>query len=583
MPWKPSEPGERPTLGNIALDWIEYYLEVVDGPAVGEPLVFTDEQIDFILRYYEVDPLFSGGAVIGRTVNNGRLIRRAVLSRPKGWGKSPVVAAIGILEALGPVVMDGWDADGQPVGRPWWTTGIKPKVQFVAVSEDQTGNTWEPCLDMVRSSERLLEDYQVDPMETFISVPHGIIEAATSSGLSREGFRPVFTGLDQTESYTESNGGWKLARTIRRNLAKVNGSSIETPNAFLPGEESVAEKSWKMYQAQLENRTRVKGLFYDHREAPPETDPEDYESLRAGLQFAYGDSAADNGGWVNLDRIMADYWDTDDPQEARRYYLNQITHAADQWVSQVEWGRVKATYLAADEEYDPATPLKIRPLRPGDAIAIGFDGSMGRERGKADATALIGCRIYDGHLFELGVWEASLGDPKHKEWTPPATEVDERVRWAFRQYRVMAFYADPSGWTEQIVNWEKDHGRKLRVKCSLANPMMAWPRGKGTAVIEHVERLRHAIVVSGQKSPDGTLQPEVTHAGEAALTRHVLNARMRQHTRGYLIHKAYPESPQKIDAAYAAVMAHKARLDCVAKGFGVRVNTSSKGRMLVLE
>ena len=31
---------------------------------------------------------------------------------------------------------------------------------------------------------------------------------------------------------------------------------------------------------------------------------------------------------------------------------------------------------------------------------------------------------------------------------------------------------------------------------------------------------------------------------------------------------AYPDSPDKIDAAYAAVMAWKARLDAVAKGVG---------------
>ena len=926
MGWKPSVPGERPTLGNTVIDWCEYYLQVVDGPSVGEPLRFTEEQIRFILKLYEVDPGFDGRAVDGRTVNNGRLIRRAVLSRSKGWGKaerldapiptpqgwttvgeirpgdelfdadgavvrcvathpvtldcgyrvtlsdgtssvfhgehlfdvdvfvggpgrvrktlsvaemrdeglvyprplttgrtkavtpgvsrfalppqpvlqlpdadlpvdpylfgawlgdgdsncprltcgaedlphmlaqieaagvehgepaatstawrvrfgrgwamralrdlnvvgnkhipqpylrasveqrlallqglmdtdghiardgtgefctvrrdladgvaelirtlgmrvsvrqsdavlngrvvgtryrlkfkpyadlpvvrlprkverlaarnrrplprviksiepvgdtamrcitvsspdglyltgesmwvthnSPIVAALCIVEAIGPVVMDGWDADGQPVGRPWWTTGIKPKVQIVAVSEDQTANTWEPCLDMVRSSNTLLDDYDVTPMETAILVPSGKIEAATSAGLSREGFRPVFTAMDQTESWTESNGGWKLARTIRRNIAKVNGCSVETPNAFLPGEESVAEASWKAFEAQREGRARSKGLLFDHREAPAETDPEDYDSLRAGLREAYGDSASDNGGWVNLDRIIAEYWDADtDPQDARRYFLNQLTHASDSWVSQQEWSRIRAEYLPAGADFNPDEPLKVRPLADGDAITIGFDGSMGRVQGKADATALIGCRIYDGHLFELGVWEADLKDRK---WAPPVAEIDAAVRDAFKRYRVMAMYADPSGWVEHVAAWEKDHGRKLRVRCSVANPMMAWPKGKGVNVVEHVERLRHAIVVSGQKQ-DGELKPEVTHDGSLALTRHVLNARMRPASRGYLIYKAYPESPQKIDAAYAAVMAYKARLDCVARGFGVRVNTSSKGRMLVLQ
>ncbi|MDJ0496154.1 terminase, partial [Gordonia alkanivorans] len=49
-------------------------------------------------------------------------------------------------------------------------------------------------------------------------------------------------------------------------------------------------------------------------------------------------------------------------------------------------------------------------------------------------------------------------------------------------------------------------------------------------------------------------------------TRHVLNARRRSKRTGYLIFKAYPDSPDMVDAAYAAVMAWKAGLDAVAMG-----------------
>jgi phage terminase large subunit-like protein len=61
-----------------------------------------------------------------------------------------------------------------------------------------------------------------------------------------------------------------------------------------------------------------------------------------------------------------------------------------------------------------------------------------------------------------------------------------------------------------------------------------------------------------------------THGGSAALTRHVLNARRRATRTGYLLYKAHPESPDKIDAAYAAVMAWKARLDAVSAGVAAR-------------
>ncbi len=557
MPWKPSTPGERPTLGRGVLAWIREYLTVVDGPAVGEPLILTREQAQFVLELYEVDPRFDSGAIVGRTINNGRLIRRAVLSRPKGWGKSPLVAALCIVEAFGPVVMDGWNASGKPVGRPWVSTGIKPKVQIVAVSEDQTANTWEPCLDMVRSSPALIAKHKVEPMETFISFPRGRIEAATSAGLSREGFRPVFVAMDQTESWTPTNGGRKLASTIRRNLGKVNGCSVETPNAYLPGEGSVAENSWKTHQAQTEGQLKTSGLLFDHREAPADTDTEDYESLREGLRFAYGESADDNGGWVNLDRIVAEYWDGDtDPQDARRFYLNQITHASDAWVTSPQWGACAALDAVVAD---------------GDTITLGFDGSRGRGKGKADATALIGCRVRDGHLFEIGeksVWEPPRRELTKREreetgdqtfWTPPVAEVDAMVALAFRKYNVVGFYADPSHWTEIVAKWEARYGARLRVKATQREPIAAWPTGKHTAAILAVSTLGHAI-------ENGVC----THDGSAALTRHVLNARRRATRTGYLLYKAYPESPDKIDAAYAATMAWKGRLDALAAGLGAR-------------
>jgi hypothetical protein len=557
VPWKPSVPGESPTLGRAILQWISAYLSVVDGPATGEPLVLTTEQSQFVLELYEVDPRFRGGAIAGRTVNNGRLIRRAVLSRPKGWGKSPLVAALCIVEAFGPVVMDGWDASGNPVGRPWVSTGIKPKVQVVAVSEDQTANTWEPLLDMVRCSPKLIAKYGVEPMETFISFPRGRIEAATSAGLSREGFRPVFTAMDQTESWTPTNGGRKLANTIRRNLAKVNGCSVETPNAYLPGENSVAENSWKAFAAQREGQLKTAGLLFDHREAPPEVDTEDYESLRAGLCHAYGESASDNGGWVNLDRIIAEYWDADtDPQDARRFYLNQITHASDAWVTSPQWGACAAVDTVVAD---------------GDTITLGFDGSRGRVTGKADATALIGCRVRDGHFFEIGeksVWEPPRREKTRREreesgdaqfWAPPIAEVDATVALAFRKYNVVGFFADPSHWTEIVAKWEARYGVRLKVKASQRQPIAAWPTGKHTAAILAVAALGSAI-------ENGVC----SHDGSAALTRHVLNTRRRATRAGYLLYKAYPESPDKIDAAYAMTMAWKARLDAVSAGLGRR-------------
>jgi hypothetical protein len=92
MPWKPlDEHDPFPTLGWYALDWFAEHLTVYDGPTIGDPLIFTQEQATFVLNFYRVDPNFEGPAArVGeRHIRRGRLVRRALLSRPKGWGKSP--------------------------------------------------------------------------------------------------------------------------------------------------------------------------------------------------------------------------------------------------------------------------------------------------------------------------------------------------------------------------------------------------------------------------------------------------------------------------------------------------------------
>lgn len=542
MPWRgPRYAGELPTLGWQVLDWISEYLIVPDGPAAGEPLVLTDEQALFVLQLYAIDPHFDGPAIRGRSLLNGRRIRRAVLSRPKGWGKSPLLAALCMAEALGPVVPDGWDADGEPVGREWTSLGFKAKVQIVAVSEDQTANTWDPLLEMARHGP-VRDAYAIEPMESFVNVPDGRIEFTTSAASSREGFRPVFSVMDQTESWLPSNGGRKLAATIRRNLTKVNGASVETPNAFVPGEDSVAERSFEAWKKQLEGKTKADdGLLFDHREAPPETDPGEEDSLLAGLAVAYGGSADVNGGWVNLRRVLMDYWDPDtEPQDARRYFLNQVTHATDAWLSQPEWTGCAAT---------------DKSVAAGDRIVLGFDGSRRRRKGVTDATALIACRVEDGHLFPIQVWEQPDG-PAGDNWEVPVAEVLAAVEDTFRRFDVVGFYADPAKWEGHIASWESAHGARLPVKSTRQHPIEWWMTGGRSGLIVRALDKFHAAVVDR----------ELTHNGSSVLTRHVLNARRRPSTSGLQIAKEHPDSPRKIDAAVAAVLAWQCRLDAVATG-----------------
>lgn len=551
MGFCPQFEGDFPTLGYEVVDWIEAYLQRPDALEYA-PFRLYQEQIDFIARLYALDP------VTGR-----RIYHRGVLSRPRGWGKSPLAGALCAAEALGPVVFDGWDAEGQPVGKPWLDVRT-PLVNIAAVSEDQTANTYRALLDMLEAPQ-LYDDYPgLEPMGGFVNLPKGQIRPITASGSSIKGARAVFAVLDQTEVWTKQNGGVRLAETMRSNAAKLGGTTLETPNAFIPGEGSVAEQSAEAAALIAAGDTFEKdGLLWDHREAPATTDMSDEESLLEGLRYAYGDAAGHPDGCllhsppcppghVDLQRLVSEIRDpAKDPQVSRSDFLNQITHASDSWLSSPE---VKAVID------------RSKRLNDGDPIVLGFDGSRGRSRGMADATALVGMRVADKHLFEIAIWQRGPADGQ--DWQPNPLEVDAVLEEVFARYSVLAFYADPSGWAPHVAEWEARYGRMLRFPASRQQPIAAWPRGKDTRIYEYLERFRDAVV-----------NRELTFDGAPRTLAHLLNARRRRTRQGYLLYKAYPDSPDKIDAAYAAVMAYKACLDAISGGAG-RPRTRRKAVIL---
>lgn len=540
VPWKPSEPGEVPTLGYLIIDWITEYLAAPDRIEY-EPFVLYPEQEDFVLRFYEVNPR------TGR-----RKFRRGVISRPRGWGKSPFLAALACAEALAPVVPDGWNSAGQPIGKPWALVRT-PLVQIAAVSEEQVRlNTWSSLLEMLLNGPAVDEFPGLEPLDGFVNLPRGKIMPITSSARTVKGNRPVFAVLDQTEEWVPSNGGKDLFQKMKSNSAKVGGAFVESPNAFTPGEGSVAEDSAMFWAAIQEGRARDDGLYYDHREAPATTDLADRSSLVTGLRVSYGDSSGHPDGCVlhqpacppghmDLDILVATIWDpTSDVQVSRSDFLNQVTHASDSWVTRPQWAAC-------------ADPEKV--VADGETIVLGFDGSI-----RDDSTALVACRVEDGHLWipstptGVACWEKPEG-PVDQDWQVDRVAVDAAVAAMFERYKVVGFYADPAHWVDTLDRWSSEFGARLQVRASQPRPLEWWTN-RPKQMVDALERLRNAVAGG-----------EVTHDGGSVLSKHVLNARNRVSRAGLVIAKEHPKSPNKIDAAMAAVLAYECRGDAVAKGF----------------
>lgn len=559
MPWIPTVPGERPTLGFLVLDWIEENLAAPDRPGY-VPFIPTREQAEFILALYELDP-----------DRCRRRIRRAVLSRSRGWGKSPFISAVAIAEALGPVVPAGWDAYGQPVGMPWSEIRT-PLVQLAAASESQTKNAWSALREMLREDAPVFDNYPgIEVMGGFVNLPYvGRIEPITTSATSAKGNRPIAVFADQTEQWTVSNGSVDVFDVLRNNVAKTGGIIVETPNAYTPGMGSQAERTAKTFLDITEGRNKrlTEGVLYDHREAPADTDITDPESLKAGLRYAYGCSSDDPDGcviheppcapgWAPIEGFIQRFYETDaEEQDSRSDFLNQITHASDAWLSGPDVAGI-------------AAPDKVVADR--EVITMGFDGSRGRAKGKPDATALIACRVSDGHLWELGVWEADNNLPTSwKDWEPPIVAIEAEIARAFDRWTVVGFYCDPGrDWRSHVNAWEAKYGNRVKVKARRDHPFEWWMTGgRATAVQQAIEQLEGAI-----------RNRDVTTSGEYGLTSHLLNARRRLSHNKLALGKANDYSVHKIDAAVAAVLAYQARLEAVAAGLNVQRATRAPRRI----
>lgn len=545
MPWVPLDDEDAfPTLGWLVADQMAEYLGRPDAgdDETHEDFVVTREQQEFLNEIYRLDP-----------VTGKRVVHRSVLMRPRGWGKSPFVGAIMCAEALFEVVPDGWDAEGQPVAKPWSALRT-PYVAVAAVTEEQTKNTWEPILELLRNG-KAVDEFGCDPMDSFVALRRGRIQPITASPTSIKGFKAVAASLDQTETWLRGNSGVKLAQTLRNNATKLGGVTIETPNAYTLGERSVAESSFEFWEriksGKYKNLEDMTSIYFDHRPAPAGTDIGDRDSLVAGLRVSYGDASAHPDGcvvhvppcapgWSDVFRTAEDFFDTsNDPSVMRADFLNQVDVASDAFVSDPELRSIIAE----------------KSVTKGEPVTLGFDGSEGRKRGIADSTVLVGYSVTQRHLFKIGVWEQPDG-PKGEGWRPPKLEIEAAVAQAFKDYNVVGFYADPSaGWAAEVKTWEATYSRRLKVKMTVAEPIR-WQQKNVTRTCETFDQLESAI-----------RNGEITFDGHPDMIKHFLAARRDPRRAGYVLKK--PDDDQdysKIDLTWGSAFAFACGNDALGKG-----------------
>jgi len=509
-----------PSLGRQVCDFIESYLVFGPGDLRGQPARLDAEKRGLIYRMYEVFP--KGHPQAGR-----RRFKRVALSLRKGSAKTELAAWIAAVELHpdGPVRCDGFDANGQPVGR-----GVTdPYIPLVAYTEEQSEDLAYGALRVVLTYSQVAGAFDIG-LERIMRVGgDGKAVALATAPNARDGALTTFEHFDETHRFVLPR--LKAAhRTMLANLPKRRLSdawSLETTTAPSPGEGSVAEDTMDYARAVEDGRVKDSTLFFFHRQASEEHDLATREGIRAAVLEASGPVA----GWSDIDGIV-DQWNdpTADRAYLQRVWLNQLVRASDRAFDVKRWREL-------------VRPEYVVPKRA--LITLGFDGSR-----YEDATAIVGTEIETGHQWLVGLWEKPHN---RQDWEVPEHEVTAAIADAFERWEVWRLYADPPYWESQVAEWAGQYGDER---------VWVWRTNRMTPMATAVRAYANAIQ-SG----------ELTHDGSTGLARHLGNACRRMLTirddQGqplWVIYKERKDSPHKIDGAMAAILSWEARTVAIAAG-----------------
>lgn len=508
-----------PSLGFEVADWIEANLVYGPGDLLGQPKKLSDEELLFLVRAYEIYPEGATNKQ-GDNIGGRRRFKRAAYSRRKGLAKTELAAMIAIAECApdGPVRFDGWrilNGERVPVGRPV----VDPYIPMLAYTEEQVEELAYRCVYEILTHSPLGDEWDVtferiSPKDT----TGRIVPTATSPG-ARDGARTTFEHADEPHRMI-SERQRQAWQTMLRNLMKRKAAdpwALETSTMYGPNENSVFEGTHLYALAIQRGEIKDPDLYFDHRQASEKWDiSKDGELVKAILE-ASGDAAE----WTDVDAIKSRFRDpTADENEERRYLLNQRRASSRKWGVVKVWDDRRLTGVTS-----PVESVEDR------RFVLAFDGSQNR-----DSTILVAATVEaTPHLFLVGAWERPLLHAGN--WRVNRSEVMATIDAWLDRDDLVEFAPDPPGWYTEIESLEERFG-ELVVRFET----------------RQVARMAPALDKFEQAVRDGTL----THDGSEVLARHLTNVVpiYDKLDKIVAIRKEMPDSPNKIDAAVAAVVAY---------------------------
>lgn len=498
------------------------------GSLKGQQAKLDDEKRAIIWRAYEVYPK-------GHPREGRRRFQRVGISLPKGSSKTELVAWIAFAELHpdGPVRFDGWDARGNPVGRPV----RDPYIPMVGVSEEQTEELAYGALVVVctEGPDADLFDVTLDRILRLDDYGRadGKAVALAGSPNSRDGARTTHQAFDETHRLYLPRAR-EAHQTMLANLTKRpldDPWHIEVTTAGELGQGSIAEDTHREAEAIRDGEYPNPDLLYHHRQAG---DGHDLKTL-AGRIAAVAEARGGVGEYApGQFEDIARQWDR---PKADKSYLERV------WLNR--WIRQDA------QAFDPVLTESLRTagarIPDGELVTLGFDGARFR-----DATAIVATDVETGLQELVALWERPLDLLESEDWEVPELEVTDALTAAMARWQVWKAWADPPHWTETVASWA------ARWPDQVEEWWTNRPRPMAHGIRTYNEARRAGEVHYADSPLADRLERHLGAAGRAPVNT------WHEGEQLFILRKLHPD--RKFDAGMAAVLSWLARLEAVSKG-----------------
>jgi phage terminase large subunit-like protein len=382
------------------------------------------------------------------------------------------------------------------------------EVYSVASEKEQARIVFQDAKRTVEASPELsaLTRLYRDAIE--LPAMNSVYRVLSAENLSKEGLNPSSVIFDELHAQPDRElfDVFSLAMGARGKLANLIAITTAGVRSDRTGRDGIAFSLYQMGQKIARGELDDPTFFMAWWEAPEGADHRDPETWRLANP-GFGDLNAESDFHSAIKRT---------PEAEFRI------KRCNQWVSTVE------TWLPAGSWDECAGEVN---LTPEDEIVLGFDGSY-----NGDASVIVGAVVprVEGDpvkVFMVKAWEKDL-EHDGPEWRVDIGEVEQTVLDFCQKHNVKEIACDPFRWQ-----------RSMEVLEGYGLPVVAFPQSP------------QRMIKACAGFFDSVAEKRLIHDGDPLLARHIGNTAVKLTPAGPHIKKENPNSPRKIDAAVAAILA----------------------------